>query len=156
MPANFRLVVFDKDQQTVWALDEFQSNNRTIRSGMGAEIKRSFRLVAGTEEFIAEHNLGIKDIPSVFELKNNYPNPFNPSTTIVFGLPEASVVTIEVFNTLGQKVATLINNEMDAGYHDFIWDASRVSSGVYFYRMNAKALQSDARFTKLQKMTLIK
>ncbi len=156
LPSNFHLVVFDKDQKTVWALDEYQTNNRTIRSGMGAEIKRSFRLVAGTEEFIAEHNLGIKDIPSVFELKNNYPNPFNPSTTIVFGLPEASVVTIEVFNTLGQKVATLINNEMDAGYHDFIWDASRVSSGVYFYRMNAKALHSDAQFTKLQKMTLIK
>ncbi len=156
LPPNFRLVAFDKDQQTVWSLDPTQVNNKTIRSGIGAEIKRSFRIVAGTEEFIAEHNLGIRDIPSVFELKNNYPNPFNPSTTIVFGLPEASVVTIEVFNTLGQKVATLINNEMDAGYHDFIWDASRVASGVYFYRMSAKAINSDARFTQLQKMTLIK
>lgn len=156
LPSNFKLVVFDKDQQTVWALDPTQNNNRTLRSGIGADIKRSFRLVAGTDEFIGEHNLGIRDIPAVFELKNNYPNPFNPSTTIVFGLPEASVVTIEVFNTLGQKVATLVNNQMEAGYHDFIWDASRVSSGVYFYRMSAKAINSDARFTKLQKMTLIK
>lgn len=156
LPSNFKLVAFDKDQQTVWPLDPTQINNKTIRSGIGAEIKRSFRIVAGTEGFIAEHNLGIKDIPSVFELKNNYPNPFNPSTTIVFGLPEASVVTIEVFNTLGQKVATLINNEMEAGYHDFIWDASRVASGVYFYRMNAKSLNSDTRFSQIQKMTLVK
>jgi len=155
-PSNFKLIAFDKDQQTVWSLDPTRINIKTIRSGVGAEIKRSFRIVAGTEAFIAKHNLGIKDIPAVFELKNNYPNPFNPSTTIVFGLPEASIVTIEVFNTLGQKIATLINNEMKAGYHDFIWDASRVSSGVYFYRMSANAIQSDARFTKLQKMTLIK
>jgi hypothetical protein len=156
LPSNFRLVAFDKDQQTVWSLDPNQINNKIIRSGIGSEIKRSFRIVAGTEQFIEEHNLGIKDVPSVFELKNNYPNPFNPSTTIVFGLPEASVVTIEVFNTLGQKVATLINNEMEAGYHDFIWDASRVASGVYFYRLTAKGINSDARFSQLQKMTLIK
>jgi len=89
-------------------------------------------------------------------LKHNYPNPFNPSTTIVFGLPEASDVTLEIYNSIGRKVATVINKRMDAGYHNFIWDASSVASGVYFYRMTAQAGSGKSTFTKIQKMTLIK
>lgn len=156
IPDGFIVRLFDLDQETVWALDQTMLNKRTLRSGLGAEISRKFRLVVGTEEFINENDLGINERPAEFVLKNNYPNPFNPSTTIVFGLPENARVTLEIFNTLGRRVATLINKEMQAGYHDLIWDASNVASGVYFYRITAQSTTSNLSFSKLQKMTLIK
>jgi hypothetical protein len=70
-------------------------------------------------------------------LDQNYPNPFNPSTTIRYGLPSMAHVTLSIFNTLGQQVATLVNETQDAGYHDARFDASGLASGVYFYRMQA-------------------
>jgi hypothetical protein len=76
-------------------------------------------------------------IPAVIELGQNYPNPFNPSTTIRYGLPNRSNVTLTVFNTQGQRVATLVQGEQQAGYHEVKFDASGLSSGVYVYQMQA-------------------
>ena len=76
-----------------------------------------------------------ENIPNEFSLSQNYPNPFNPSTTIKFGLPVNSKVKLEVYNILGQRVAALINKEMNAGYHYIEWDGSNISSGIYFYRI---------------------
>ena len=76
-------------------------------------------------------------LPKQFDLHQNYPNPFNPSTTIQYTLPHHSHVILTVFNTLGQQVATLVNADIDAGYHEVRFDASGLASGVYFYRMQA-------------------
>lgn len=76
-------------------------------------------------------------IPDDYRLEQNYPNPFNPSTTIRYGLPHKSTVQLTVFNTLGQKVATLVQGEEEAGYHEVNFDGSSMSSGVYFYRLRA-------------------
>jgi hypothetical protein len=88
-----------------------------------------------------EGPLAIKDIggsvPSEFNLDQNYPNPFNPTTTIRYALPNRSHVTLSIFNTLGQQVAQLVNNEVNAGFHEVNFDGNRLASGVYFYRLQA-------------------
>ncbi len=76
------------------------------------------------------------DLPRKFTLKQNYPNPFNPTTTIEFTLPHTSDIKLEVFNIVGQRVATLANETRQAGVHQISLDASEFASGVYFYRLN--------------------
>lgn len=75
--------------------------------------------------------------PEAFTLEQNYPNPFNPSTRIAFTLTKAGFATLTVYNILGQKVATLIHQQMPAGEHEVDFDASQLSTGVYFYRLEA-------------------
>ncbi len=95
--------------------------------------------------------LGVDDglLPYVTELKGNYPNPFNPSTTINFSLQERTHVTLDIFNVLGQKVSTLVDDVRDAGNHQVVWNAD-VATGIYFYRMIA------GDYTDQQKMVLLK
>jgi hypothetical protein len=83
---------------------------------------------------VVEGGLGM---PPAFALSQNYPNPFNPSTTIPFALPHKSHVTLTFYNTLGQLVATMVNGELEAGYHKVTFDGSDLASGVYFYRLRA-------------------
>ncbi len=92
----------------------------------------------------------LNQIPKSYQLYQNYPNPFNPSTTIRFDLPKESQVTLDIYNILGQRVASLIDQQMKAGVHEYHFDASRLSSGVYFYRITA------ANFTSTKKLLLLK
>ena len=77
------------------------------------------------------------EFPTEFSLAQSYPNPFNPTTTIRYGIPAKAHVTLEVFTALGQKVATLVNSTMDAGYHDVTFNRGGLASGAYFYAINA-------------------
>jgi len=89
-------------------------------------------------------------IPYEFALFNNYPNPFNPVTTIKFSIPEVQQVTLKIYNLMGREVVTLIDQELQPGYHTTKWNAGSMASGVYFYRLNSgnKSLK--------QKMILLK
>lgn len=82
--------------------------------------------------------------PAAYSLDQNYPNPFNPTTTIQFAVPRASRVTLSVTNTLGQHVATLIDGEVEAGAHAVQFDGSGLSSGVYFYRLDARPAEPES------------
>jgi hypothetical protein len=78
-----------------------------------------------------------KEIPTVFSLSQNYPNPFNPSTTFHYGLPHTSFVTLIIYNTLGQQVAQLVNEQQQAGFHDVMFRGDGLASGMYLYRLQA-------------------
>jgi|GEM_PF-1997783 len=94
-------------------------------------------------------------VPESFTVSPNYPNPFNPSTTIRFGLPLESRVSLKIYNSIGQEVTCLINNLMDAGYHEVIFNASDYASGLYIYRLEA-VTASGEKYLNTQKMILMK
>jgi hypothetical protein len=76
-------------------------------------------------------------IPEDYVLENNYPNPFNPTTTIRFAIPKSSFVTLKVFNILGEEISTVLGERLPAGAHSVQWDGSPFPNGVYFYRLQA-------------------
>ena len=93
--------------------------------------------------------------PNTFGLGHNYPNPFNPETKIRFQLPEASYVVVRIFNTLGQEIRMLADQQYEAGHHSVGWDGkdnsgNAVSSGIYFYQLQA------GTFTQVKKMSLLR
>jgi subtilisin family serine protease len=92
--------------------------------------------------------------PERFVLLQNYPNPFNPSTTIGFSIPQTSNVSIDIFNVVGERVANVINNTLEAGYHQLNFDASNLSSGTYIYQL--KANSANGTFVETKKMLLMK
>ena len=89
-------------------------------------------------------------MPTVYSLYNNYPNPFNPSTTIKYDIPEQSYVTIKIYNITGEEVSTLLNEEQNAGRYQIQWNAAELASGVYFYRIQA------GQFSDTKKLILMK
>jgi hypothetical protein len=129
----------------------------TIQNAVSTAITDMGVYAAFTTELLTD----VKDeeqgsaIPDKFELKQNYPNPFNPVTQISFSLPKAANVKLEIYNLLGQKVATLFDGQLPAGNHQIIWDGKNlkgelVSSGIYFYRLQA------GDFMNVKKMILVK
>tara|TARA_R110000868_G_scaffold294140_1_gene554735 strand:+ start:101138 stop:104020 length:2883 start_codon:yes stop_codon:yes gene_type:complete len=104
----------------------------------------------GTNQRIIDSIEDEKTNPSEFILSQNYPNPFNPSTNISFNIPNAGKVELSVFNILGQKVHTLVNENLSAGLHSVTFDATGLTSGVYFYRL------TDGINIATQKMLLMK
>jgi len=92
----------------------------------------------------------VKNIPTTYNLTQNYPNPFNPSTSIQYSIPKEGMVNLSVYNTLGQKVGLLVNQYMQAGNYEVKFNASSLSSGIYFYRLEAGG------FASIKKMMLVK
>jgi hypothetical protein len=97
-------------------------------------------------------------IPVQFELAQNYPNPFNPATTFSFSLPSKSFVSLKVFDALGREVASVASEEMTAGSHTMRWDAGKVPSGIYYYRLQARQTSGGqaGAFTETRKAVLVK
>lgn len=89
-------------------------------------------------------------IPKVFSLSQNYPNPFNPVTTIEFSIPKVEFVSLKVYDILGKRIATLVDDYMKAGIYQIAWDASDFASGIYYYKIEA------GEFTSTRKLILMK
>ncbi|HSD62982.1 MAG TPA: T9SS type A sorting domain-containing protein, partial [Ignavibacteriaceae bacterium] len=85
-----------------------------------------------------------------YKLEQNYPNPFNPTTRITYSIPERNNVTLKVYNMLGQEVTTLVNTTKDAGQYEVNFDAAKLASGLYIYKLQA------GNFTESRKMMLLK
>ena len=105
------------------------------------------------DELIKTYNkfeINNSDLPITYHLSQNYPNPFNPNTRIEFELPKTTFVKIEIYSSVGQKVAELANNNYPAGSHAIEFNANLLATGVYFYKL------TTPEFEKTRKMLLIK
>jgi hypothetical protein len=132
-------------------------NNGLTNSNVTALAVSGSNIFAGTNTsgvWRREMPTAVKDdennVPMLFSLSQNYPNPFNPSTTISFSLLSKSFVTLKVFDILGREVATIVSEEMPAGSYSRQWNAAKMSSGIYFYRLQAGA------FTETKKLVLLR
>jgi hypothetical protein len=95
-------------------------------------------------------------VPTVYELTQNFPNPFNPATTVQYGLPRNSRVKLHIYNILGQQVAELVNADQTAGTYRVVWKAD-VASGMYFYRIEAISVSDQVkRFIDVKRMILMR
>jgi len=145
--SEFYAIGFVTGNGTTTEINNYSYTDRNLTAG-----NYSYRLkqVDFNGRYEYSNVINVDVAPEQFELSQNYPNPFNPSTTINFSIPQSSIVTLKVFNTLGQEVKTLVNQNMESGVHSISFDASELNSGIYFYRLDA------GQFTEVRKMTLIK
>jgi len=131
--------------------------NATARSLL---VTNASKLIAGTlfygiwsrplSEMTPVEDFLDKELPKNYYLDQNYPNPFNPNTTIQFDIPKTSFLTLKVYNVLGQEVATLVNEKRETGRYEAEFDGSKLTSGVYFYRLTTET------FIDIKKCVIIK
>ena len=91
-------------------------------------------------------------LPNEFSLDRAYPNPFNPTTTLSFAIPVDSELSLSIYNLQGREVVSLINGNLEMGYHSVVWNADTFSNGVYFVKMTA----AGDKYISIQKLMLIK
>jgi hypothetical protein len=113
-----------------------------LYAAMGSQFLRSISMTLG----VAER----RQLPTNFSLNQNFPNPFNPSTTISYELPRSVNVSLSVFDPLGQEIIKLVNDKQGAGIHSVKFDGSRLPSGVYFYRLKAGDFIATKKFILLK------
>ncbi|MBI3004883.1 MAG: T9SS type A sorting domain-containing protein [Ignavibacteriales bacterium] len=150
------------DNGATWAkhgLDSVTVNFNSQYSGTYGLVSygdTTYALTVGRGAFALTRSAGTTSAgpsttsPRIFALQQNFPNPFNPSTTIQYDLPSKAHVRLRVFDVLGREVATLVNEERAAGNHRVSWNAAKFSSGVYFYRIEAGS------FVAVRKLLLLK
>lgn len=130
-------------------LYKFNITNKTIDS-LGNTNLRNLRSIAFVPQNITSVYDFANNIPQTYNLYQNYPNPFNPTTTIQFSIPERTNVKLSIFDVLGREIQTIVNDELSAGTYKFNFNANYLSSGIYFYRIDA------GKFSSVKKMILMK
>ncbi|MEW6195815.1 MAG: S8 family serine peptidase [Bacteroidota bacterium] len=129
---------------------KFKPNRVVSRGDFAVIVTRTFNEWTKALAKMGSEQNTITLVPTEFKLEQNYPNPFNPSTVISFSLAKDGMISLEVFNLLGEKVATLVNDYRPAGKYTVNFDASKLASGIYLYRI------SSAEYVKTLKMNFIK
>ena len=157
----FKTIVFEDSTltDTTMALSPLRAETRyywRVRSINSGGVS----LFSEIWNFKTSTTLGVQresdDLPKTFALQQNFPNPFNPSTTISFALAEQALVTVTVYDILGRVAATIVNEDLSAGYYHVQWRAENMSAGVYFYRIVAQKTDKQNPFIQLKKMLLLK
>ena len=158
--ADTSLMIYYQNIIDNWPPDLAMLSRGTLKLSVSATDGFDTVKVSGNDRLVFVNRydyLSITDegIPTEFTLHENYPNPFNPTTSLRFDLPEVTDATITIFNMLGQKVKTFNMNDTPAGYHSIKWDATNdygdpVGAGVYLYQLQTKD------FVKTRKMVLLK
>ncbi len=110
----------------------------------------------GTYDYSKQVYVDVTFIPEEFYVSHNYPNPFNPVTTIEYSLPSESNVRLSIYNSVGQEIAKLVSSLQQQGTYKIVWDASRFASGVYFYSFEAEELNGQKSIRELKKIVLMK
>ncbi len=138
---TFQGVCLSTNNGTSWNGIDFSDMSRPIFSltisGKNLFAETDEGLWRQSLRDITSVNVRKTEIPSVFSLSQNYPNPFNPMTTISFSLPSKSFVSLKVFDIIGREVVTIVSGEMSAGNYTRQWNATKMASGIYFYRLHA-------------------
>jgi len=146
--SEWEKVTFVDGRGTTTEVTNYIYNDKIVKPG--AYLYRLKQIdFDGTTSYSSEIEVVVNG-PAEFSLMQNYPNPFNPATTIRFTLPVKTDIVISVYNSIGEKVAEVFKGEMEEGYHEVKFDASNLSSGVYFYRFES------AQFVDVKKMILAK
>jgi mannose/cellobiose epimerase-like protein (N-acyl-D-glucosamine 2-epimerase family) len=148
--SKYRIKEIIKDGITY---NDFDADARTLNlpAGTGGEFRITYDLT--NPAYVAGDNVSNPD----FRLYQNYPNPFNSATRISFSIPERSKISVRVFDILGKEVAVLLNEEKIAGPYDVIFNAGRLASGIYFYRLEAMSVIDKAHYlVQTRKMILLK
>lgn len=163
----------------VWFHNSYWDNKTSISAGFGFNFSLKCQVTdSGSNTAIDIHSVTVgsslakystngntmelqAQIPNEFILYPNYPNPFNPTTSIRFGLPESGRAIISVYSITGRKVKTLLDEQLSAGYHQLLWDGTdqngnKVTSGVYLYHISATSNNSDKVYSEKRKMILMK
>jgi hypothetical protein len=122
------------------------ANAGDIEGNQGYALNQHFAMM----DFVATSIEDEAAIPDVYFLSNNYPNPFNSKTILKYGLPEDAHVVFEIYNVLGRRVETLVDQQQQAGYHEVHWNGDNYASGMYFFRMQA------GNFNETKKMVMLK
>lgn len=151
---NFMNTVIDFGYRVMYIYESGKIETYFNRLGLRSGQKTNYVLITPTNQI----EYAKDEIPQHFKLYQNYPNPFNPTTTISYSIPHQSDVTVSVFNLLGQKVDTIVNERHRAGYYQIAWTPpAQLSSGVYMYTLEARDVDElTTSNTKLQKMILLR
>jgi type IX secretion system substrate protein len=155
-------ISFDKVNEVpenfeVWLVDDLLKTTQNIRTNKeyffnaSANSKsKKLKLLVGDENFIKKEFANMQLFPSEFKLHQNFPNPFNPTTNILFSIPGEEKVLLKIYNVLGKEVSTLLNEVKTAGTHSITFDGKSLASGVYFYSIEAGTFTSTKKFILLK------
>jgi hypothetical protein len=159
IPAEFDVFAIDV---TLGIAQDLRWNSVYRYAVSNPEAIHNIRFIAGTREFVRANNAGVELYPDRFSISQNFPNPFNPQTSILVTLEDMATVDLIVYNLLGEEVFRIADNALyPAGYHNFIWkglnrDGKRVASGVYFYTTRIRNLSGKSILNQTNKMIMVK